>query len=136
MKQLDLARHSKGNPHGVPVRRQTNFCVPRDGRDRIRCPEPRTRQQLIDAAFDEFDVADLLESHSELVINLTETIERLERALETRGVIGQAIGICIERYDITAEQAFQFLTRVSQDHNVKLRDVAARLVERTVTHED
>jgi AmiR/NasT family two-component response regulator len=92
-------------------------------------------QQLIDAAFDEFDVADLLESHSELVINLTETIERLERALETRGVIGQAIGICIERYDITAEQAFQFLTRVSQDHNVKLRDVAARLVERTVAHE-
>jgi AmiR/NasT family two-component response regulator len=96
----------------------------------------RDAQQLIDTAFDEFDVADLLESHSELVMNLTETIERLERALETRGTIGQALGICIERYDISAEQAFTFLTRISQDHNVKLRDVAARLVERTVMHED
>ena len=43
----------------------------------------RSTQMLLDTAFDEFDVADLLESHSELVINLTETIDRLERALET-----------------------------------------------------
>jgi AmiR/NasT family two-component response regulator len=96
----------------------------------------RSTQQLLDTAFDEFDVADLLESHSELVINLTETIDRLERALETRGTIGQAIGICIERYGITQEQAFQFLTRLSQDHNVKLRDVAAHLVETTMRHQE
>jgi AmiR/NasT family two-component response regulator len=82
----------------------------------------------LDQAFDEIDIADLLESHSDLVMNLTETIERLERALETRGTIGQALGICMERYGITGEQAFQFLSRLSQDHNIKLRDVAAHLV--------
>jgi AmiR/NasT family two-component response regulator len=103
--------------------------------DPLKSPEQDTRR-LLDTAFDEFDVADLLESHSELVINMTETIERLERALETRGLIGQALGICIERYGVTDQQAFQFLTRISQNQNVKLRDVAAHLVERTVCPED
>jgi AmiR/NasT family two-component response regulator len=93
-------------------------------------------RQALDQAFDEIDIADLLESHSDLVINLTETIERLERALESRGVIGKALGICIERYGVTDQQAFQFLTRISQNQNVKLRDVAAHLVQRTVCPED
>jgi hypothetical protein len=88
-------------------------------------------QRLLDRAFDEFDIADLLESHSELVLTLTETIEQLEDALEWRGTIGRAIGICMERYSISDEQAFQFLTRLSQDHNIKLRQVAAHLVTAT-----
>ncbi|WP_245580119.1 ANTAR domain-containing protein [Arthrobacter castelli] len=36
-------------------------------------------------------------------------IEELEEALASRDIIGQAKGILMERYKITAEQAFSFL---------------------------
>jgi hypothetical protein len=69
------------------------------------------------------------------VIDLTEDIERLDHALETRGTIGQALGICMKRYGITDEQAFQFRTRPSQDYDIKLRNVAAHHAETTVKHD-
>lgn len=53
----------------------------------------------------------------------------LNEALRTREVIGQAQGILMEREQVTAEQAFAMLRRASQHLNVKLREVAARLVE-------
>ena len=43
-------------------------------------------------------------------------------------LIGQAQGILMERYKVTADQAFSRLVRVSQQRNAKLRDVAAGLV--------
>ena len=101
---------------------------PQGSTERLTAPPDRQRD-VLDRAFDEFDIADLMESHSELVLNLTETIGHLEAALESRTIIGQALGVCIERYGITEQQAFQFLTRISQDQNIKLRDVARHLVE-------
>ena len=53
----------------------------------------------------------------------------LREALQTREVIGQAQGILMERERITADQAFTVLRRASQALNVKLRDVAEKLVE-------
>ena len=53
----------------------------------------------------------------------------LHEALQTREVIGQAQGILMERERITATQAFTVLRRASQALNIKLRDVAERLVE-------
>jgi hypothetical protein len=35
----------------------------------------------------------------------------------------------MERYDLTVDGAFEVLKRLSSVHNVKLRDVAAELVE-------
>ncbi len=40
-----------------------------------------------------------------------------------------AQGVLLARYDIDAEQAFEVLRRISNDANLKLRDVAARVVE-------
>ena len=40
-----------------------------------------------------------------------------------------AAPILIERYDLDETQAFEVLRRYSQDHNIKLRDVAAHLTE-------
>lgn len=57
------------------------------------------------------------------------TEEHLRSAMSTRNVIGQAQGILIERFKITPDQAFKLLTRLSQDSNVKLHEVARRLVE-------
>lgn len=55
--------------------------------------------------------------------------DNLNAALVTRELIGQAEGILIERERIKPDQAFDILRRASQHLNVKLRDVAQRLVE-------
>lgn len=55
--------------------------------------------------------------------------DNLTEALQTRELIGQAQGILMERERITAEQAFDVLRRASQHINIKLREVAATLVE-------
>jgi GAF domain-containing protein len=54
--------------------------------------------------------------------------ENLQAALESRAVIDQGKGILMERYKLTADQAFQLLARASMTSNRKLRDVADHLV--------
>lgn len=53
---------------------------------------------------------------------------QLQRAIATRELIGQACGILMERYKLSADRAFAVLVRTSQDGNVKLRDVADQLI--------
>ncbi len=52
----------------------------------------------------------------------------LHTALDTRKLIGQAQGILMERHGLDEARAFEVLRRYSQDHNIKLRDVAAHLI--------
>jgi len=54
-------------------------------------------------------------------------VTNMRRAMESRSVIEQAKGILMERYKITAEQAFTLLTHASQRSNVKLREIAEEL---------
>jgi hypothetical protein len=49
-------------------------------------------------------------------------------AMRSRAVIEQAKGILMADQQITADEAFQQLTKLSQRTNTKLRDVALRLV--------
>jgi AmiR/NasT family two-component response regulator len=51
-------------------------------------------------------------------------------AMESRAVIEQAKGIIMGERRCTADDAFALLTKVSQDSNRKVRDVAAALVAR------
>ena len=53
----------------------------------------------------------------------------LHRALGTRDVIGQAKGILMERQHLSAGDAFDVLRRSSQQLNMRLNEVAARLAE-------
>ena len=55
-------------------------------------------------------------------------IRHLEVALDSRGVIDQAKGILMERFRLTADQAFQALARISMESNVRVREVAERFV--------
>jgi GAF domain-containing protein len=55
--------------------------------------------------------------------------QTLTEALATRNVIGQAVGIVMERYQLDSDRAFSFLTRLSQTSNTKLNAIAAALVE-------
>ena len=53
---------------------------------------------------------------------------QLQAAMASRAVIEQAKGIVMGRRRCTADEAFAILTRMSQDSNRKLRDVAEALV--------
>ena len=54
--------------------------------------------------------------------------DQMEIAMLTRQQIGQAVGVLMERCGLSPEAAFNYLRRVSQTRNVKLREVARRLV--------
>ncbi|MBA2956274.1 ANTAR domain-containing protein [Nocardioides sp. MAH-18] len=56
-------------------------------------------------------------------------IAQLTEALDTRGVIGRAQGIIMERYEVDEGQALEVLKRVSSQSDIPLRDIAAHLVE-------
>lgn len=60
-------------------------------------------------------------------------VTQLQEAIETRQLIGQAVGVTMERFDLDEARAFAFLTRLSQDQNVKVNVLARRLVEETLT---
>lgn len=55
----------------------------------------------------------------------------LDEAMRSRAVIEQAKGILMARSQLSPDEAFDMLRRVSQRENRKLRDIAADLVERT-----
>jgi GAF domain-containing protein len=55
--------------------------------------------------------------------------EHLNEGLLTRSVIGKALGILMAEEGLTSEEAFLKLKRVSQDSNIKLREVAQGFVE-------
>ena len=53
--------------------------------------------------------------------------QNLERAVESRDVIGQAKGILMHKRGMTADQAFDMLVKASQHLNRRLRDVAEQV---------
>lgn len=53
----------------------------------------------------------------------------LADALEGRRVIGEAVGILMERYEMNEDRAFAFLVRASSHTDTELRAVAQELVD-------
>jgi GAF domain-containing protein len=70
--------------------------------------------------------------NAQLLAAAREQTDHLQRALSSRAVIDQAIGIIRSRTGVSAEEAIDRLKRMSQAENIKLVDVAARLVEEAV----
>jgi GAF domain-containing protein len=61
----------------------------------------------------------------------TEAVQQaadMRRAMESRAVIDMAKGVLIARHHCSPEEAFAILSRTSQNHNRKLRDLAEALV--------
>jgi GAF domain-containing protein len=65
--------------------------------------------------------------NAEASARATDDVANMRKAMASRAVIEQAKGILMERYRVTAEQAFTLLTHASQRSNVKLREVAEEL---------
>ncbi len=62
------------------------------------------------------------------VLGLRDEIRGLRSAAKLRAVIEQAKGVLVERHNITLDEAFDKLRAMSQEHNVRLVEVAATVV--------
>jgi GAF domain-containing protein len=69
-------------------------------------------------------------ANAHLYETTTALAQQMQAAMESRAVIEQAKGIVIRDRHCTPEEAFQILTKLSQDTNRKLRDIATALVAR------
>jgi hypothetical protein len=74
---------------------------------------------------------ELFTHHSAVALAYAREITELQDAVRTRQLIGQAVGVMMERYGLDDARAFGFLARLSQENNIKLRVVAERLLEET-----
>jgi GAF domain-containing protein len=85
-----------------------------------------TAEQLVARRF-----ADEASRALALAVRLAERSEmsaHLQAALASRAVIDQAIGIVMGQNRCTADEAFEVLRSISQNRNVKLRDIAAAMI--------
>jgi len=80
-------------------------------------------------AFEDVGSLGALFAHqSAQAIAYAEEVGNLSEAVRTRTMIGQAVGIVMERYGLNDERAFAFLQRLSSHRNVKLRQVAQEII--------
>lgn len=74
-------------------------------------------------------VGSVLAAHAAAAILASRQSEHLQSAINSRDVIGQAKGIIMERYNIDAVRAFEMLRHLSQGMNVRLAEIAQRVVD-------
>jgi transcriptional regulator with GAF, ATPase, and Fis domain len=81
-------------------------------------------------AFDDRDVtiATVFAAHAAVAWSTSQTIENLKVGLITRQLIGQAVGLLMVRQNMTETAALDALKRASQRLNIKLHQVAERIV--------
>lgn len=80
-------------------------------------------------AFEDLSALSRLFAHQAAVaIAYAGQVDNLNEAIRSRTLIGQAVGIVMERYGLSDDRAFAFLSRLSQHRNVKLRLVAEEIV--------
>jgi transcriptional regulator with GAF, ATPase, and Fis domain len=83
------------------------------------------------AAFDDWteQLGLLFAAHAAVAVDACRRQQQLGEALSARDVIGQAKGIITHRNRVSADTAFAMLVKMSQDTNLKLREVAEFVVE-------
>lgn len=82
-------------------------------------------------AFTDVDQEDGLAvaAHIAVAVTAAEQVDNLTTALSTRTLIGQATGIVMERYGLTADVAFRTLARISAADEIKVRDLAITIID-------
>lgn len=73
-------------------------------------------------------IAHLFVTHAAHAMGKALKQEQMNESIASRTVIGQAMGIVMERYQLDEDRAFSFLKRTSQDSNTKLVAVARHIV--------
>jgi transcriptional regulator with GAF, ATPase, and Fis domain len=87
-------------------------------------------------AYDEdaIQAAHIYAAHASNAIAALSNATGLMTAMQSRHSIGMAQGLLMLRYGLSEEQAFAFMVRYSQDENIKLREIAARVVNQFKAH--
>jgi GAF domain-containing protein len=75
--------------------------------------------------------AAILLANAEAFVDKDVLSEQLKTALESREMIGKAIGILMAREGISDADAFNMLRTASQNSNIKLRDIASEILQQT-----
>lgn len=78
---------------------------------------------------DDVDLALVFASHAAAAVNAARLVTGLQAAVRSRHLIGVAQGIIMQRYDMSMDASFEVLRRYSSHANIKLREVAALVVE-------
>jgi hypothetical protein len=87
-------------------------------------------------AFEDLNGLDeLFTDHAATAIEYAREISQLKQAVETRTVIGRAVGIIMHKYGLDDARAFAFLARMSSTSNTKLRQVADEVIRDVVKDE-
>ncbi|KDO94226.1 GAF and ANTAR domain-containing protein [Mycobacterium avium] len=68
-------------------------------------------------------------THIALAWSMMRRQDQFRSALASRDIIGQAKGVIMERFDLDAVEAFELLTRLSQQSNTRVVDIAAALID-------
>ncbi|ORV92471.1 response regulator receiver protein [Mycobacterium interjectum] len=68
-------------------------------------------------------------THVALAWSMMRRQDQFRSALASRDVIGQAKGVIMERFNLDAVEAFELLSRLSQDSNTKLIEIARSLID-------
>lgn len=71
----------------------------------------------------------ILAAHAAAAIVATQEERQLNAALLSRDRIGQAKGIVMSRFGVDSVRAFEMLRQLSQEANVKLVDIAQRVID-------
>jgi AmiR/NasT family two-component response regulator len=74
-----------------------------------------------------------LEQLRALNARLVERTRQLETALQSRIVIEQAKGMLAARHGLTVDVAFEALRRAARSHQLRLHDLARRVVDEPAT---
>jgi GAF domain-containing protein len=78
---------------------------------------------------DDVDLALVFAAHATNAMSTARLVTGLQTAVRSRHLIGVAQGILMTRYELTMDQSFEVLRRFSSHANIKLRDLAAVVVE-------
>jgi urease accessory protein UreH len=71
----------------------------------------------------------MLATHATVAIMAMNEHDQFQSALASRDTIGQAKGILMECFHIDAVKAFVMLTKLSQESNIPVREIAVHVVE-------
>lgn len=78
---------------------------------------------------DSVELGAVYATHIALAWSMLRRQDQFRSALASRDMIGQAKGIIMERFSLDAVEAFELLTRLSQQSNTRLVDVAKSLID-------
>ena len=78
---------------------------------------------------DSAELGGIFATHVALAWSMMRRQDQFRSALASRDIIGQAKGLIMERFHLDAVEAFELLTRLSQQSNTKLIDIARTLID-------